>query len=55
VPVKDAPALAEAMARFVQDPALAARMGQQGRSYAMAKYDVHKVNHVILEALGLNA
>ena len=54
VPVRDAPALAEAMARFAEDPSLAARMGQQGRNYAMAKYDVHKVNDVILEALGLH-
>lgn len=55
VPARDPGALAEAMARFVADPALAVRMGEQGRQYAAAKYDVHKVNHVILGALGLDA
>jgi glycosyltransferase involved in cell wall biosynthesis len=53
VPVQDPVALAEAMARFVEDRSLAARMGARGRDYAVAKYDVHKVNAVILEALGL--
>jgi len=55
VPARDPGALAETMARFVADPALAIRMGEQGRRYAAAKYDVHKVNQVILGALGLNA
>jgi len=55
VPVRDPAALAEAMARFVEDPSLAARMGQGARAYAEAKYDVHAVNRVILDALGLSA
>lgn len=55
VPVRDAAALAEAMVRFARDPDLAARMGASGREYAVAKDHVHKVNHVILEALGLHS
>ncbi|MDR3670279.1 MAG: glycosyltransferase family 4 protein [Holophaga sp.] len=55
VPPRDPEALAEAMARFVADPSLAIRMGEQGYQYAAAKYDVHKVNRVILGALGLHA
>jgi glycosyltransferase involved in cell wall biosynthesis len=53
VPVRDAGALAEAMEKFIADPGLAARMGAKGRDYALGKYDVHLVNQVILEALGL--
>ena len=53
VPVRDAGALAEAMGRLAGDPELVARMGVRGRAYAEEKYDVHKVNAVILEALGL--
>ena len=37
------------------DPSLAARMGAAGRAYAAARYDVHKVNDVILEAMGLRS
>jgi glycosyltransferase involved in cell wall biosynthesis len=53
VPVKDAGALAAAMERFVAEPALVARMGAESRRMAEEKYDVHKVNGVILEAMGL--
>jgi glycosyltransferase involved in cell wall biosynthesis len=53
VPVRDAEALAETMARFAADRPLAARMGEQGRQFVAAKYDVHQVNRVILGALGL--
>jgi glycosyltransferase involved in cell wall biosynthesis len=53
VPVKDATALAGAMARFIEEPALAARLGIASRAYAEEKFDVNKVNAVILQALGL--
>jgi glycosyltransferase involved in cell wall biosynthesis len=53
VPVKSVDALAEAMARFITDPTLAARMGQRGRQLAEEKYDVHKVNAVMLKEMGL--
>lgn len=35
------------------DPTLAARMGQRGRQLAEDKYDVHKVNAVMLKEMGL--
>ena len=53
VPVQSVDALAEAMARFITDPTLAARMGQRGRMLAEDKYDVHKVNAVMLKEMGL--
>lgn len=53
VPVKSVDALADAMARFITDPTLAARMGQRGRQMAEDKYDVHKVNAVMLKEMGL--
>lgn len=53
VPIRDALALGRAMERFVLEPGLAARMGDAGRTYAEEKYDVRKVNEVILAAMGL--
>ncbi|MBI1752391.1 MAG: glycosyltransferase family 4 protein [Acidobacteria bacterium] len=53
VPTRNVEALAEAMERFITDPGLAIRMGAAGRAYAEEKYDVDKVNAVILKALGL--
>lgn len=53
VPVKDAVALAQAMERFVEEPGLIAAMGRESRRIAEEKYDVHRVNGIILEAMGL--
>ena len=53
VPVRSADALADAMACFITEPTLAARMGQRGRQLAEDKYDVHKVNAVMLKEMGL--
>lgn len=53
VPVRDAPALAAAMTRFIAEPGLAEHMGRESRLYAEAKFDVHRVNAAILEAAGL--
>lgn len=53
VPPKDAAALAAAMMQFVRDPALAARMGAASRHQAEQKYDVHKVNAVMLREMGI--
>lgn len=53
VPVKAVDALAEAMMRFVTAPGLAARMGQRSRRMAEEKYDVHRVNAVMLEEMGI--
>ncbi|WP_350655963.1 glycosyltransferase family 4 protein [Psychrobacter sp. S1-30-MNA-CIBAN-0213] len=50
VPVKDVDALAQAMLRFIEQPALIAQMGRRARIIAEEKYDVHKVNaHMISE------
>jgi glycosyltransferase involved in cell wall biosynthesis len=53
VPVKDPEMLANAMERFIFDPRLAIEMGEKSLRYAVEKYDVHKVNAVILNAMGL--
>lgn len=54
VPVRDAAALAAAMRRFLTDPALAARMGADGRHRAETIYDVALVNRQLLAVLGLD-
>ncbi|MYM82951.1 glycosyltransferase [Duganella sp. FT50W] len=53
VPVADADALAAAMLRFLDQPALIAAMGQRGRDIAADKYDVHKVNAHMLHHMGV--
>lgn len=53
VPVKDARALARAMEKFIVNPGLVATMGRRSREIAEDKYDVHKVNSVIMKAMGL--
>lgn len=53
VPVKSVDALVEAMRRFIKEPTLAARMGKRGRQIAEEKYDVQKVNAVMLKEMGL--
>jgi len=53
VPVKSVDALVEAMQRFIDDPTLAARMGRRSREIAEEKYDVHKVNAVMLREMGI--
>lgn len=53
VPVRDAGALAEAMARFSDDPALAERMGLAARRVAETRFDVKLVNAQLLRTMGL--
>ena len=53
VPVRDVEALRSAMERFIREPELAPAMGAESLKIAREKYDVHKVNAVILEAMGL--
>jgi glycosyltransferase involved in cell wall biosynthesis len=53
VPVKSVDALEQAMLKFINAPALAARMGQRARQVAEEKYDVHKVNAVMLREMGI--
>ncbi|MFD1794966.1 glycosyltransferase family 4 protein [Paracoccus aurantiacus] len=53
VPVGDVDALASAMRRFIDDPQLAARMGQQARARVCRNNDVHLVNRLLLTEMGL--
>ena len=53
VPVKDVQSLAAAMERFILDRELIAKMGDNSRTIAVEKYDVHKVNEVIMKAMGV--
>lgn len=53
VPVGEPERLADAMMRYLEDPALSARHGQEGRAIAERRYDVHKVAGSMLRQLGL--
>ncbi|OZB49292.1 MAG: glycosyltransferase family 1 protein [Polynucleobacter sp. 39-45-136] len=53
IPVKNINALVEAMKKFIDDPSLISRMGARSRQIVEDKYDVHKVNAVMLKAMGL--
>lgn len=53
VPVKDVAALKNAMERFILEPELAQRMGEASLRRVTEKYDVRKVNSVIINAMGL--
>jgi glycosyltransferase involved in cell wall biosynthesis len=53
VPPRDPLALAQAMQRFITAPHLVQTMGQHSRSIAEQKYDVRKVNAVVLQAIGV--
>lgn len=53
VPARDAEALAEAMARFLENPAQAQSMGEAALAFARTQFDVHKVNRAIMDFIGL--
>src|SRR5690606_36146674 len=53
VPVKSVDKLVEAMQRFINNPDLVTQMGERSRQVAEHKYDVHKVNQVMLRAMGV--
>lgn len=54
VPVKSVDALVEAMLKFIEAPENIDSMGKNARQVVDAKYDVRKVNQVMLEAMGLH-
>ena len=54
VPKYDVPALVEAAEFYIQNPAEISRTGLASRRIAEEKYDVHKVNAVILKAMELS-
>ena len=53
VPVRDAAALADAMMRFIKQPDLIETMGKASRALAVERFDVHKINAVILATMGI--
>jgi glycosyltransferase involved in cell wall biosynthesis len=53
VPVKDPAALAAAMERFFQEPQLIRIMGRESRRLASERFDVNRINAVILTAMGM--
>lgn len=53
VKVKSVDELAAAMIQFIESPHLISRMGRQSRQIAMDKYDVHKVNSVMLKEMAI--
>lgn len=53
VPVRDVGALAEAMIRLIESPDLVMTMAQRSREIVEDRFDVRKVNAVMLEAMGL--
>ena len=52
VPVRSAEALAQAMIRFIEQPDLIESMGRASRAMAVQRFDVHKVNEIIMRAMG---
>lgn len=53
VPVHNAVALAAAMERFILQPELIGWMGQASRRIAEERFDVRKINQVILQKMGM--
>lgn len=53
VPVKAVDDLVNAMLRFIEQPELAVRMGRRARRIAEEKYDVDRVNAVMLQEMGV--
>lgn len=50
---RDVEALASAQRAFLEDEELAAKMGANSRKLAEDRFDVHKVNQTLLEAMGI--
>lgn len=53
VPARNATALSDAMLKLIEHPELLAPMGERGRHMAEEKFDVHKINSVILRAMNI--
>lgn len=53
VPVRDANALSAAMEKFILNPDMIERMGLVSRHIAEERFDVHKINQVIMQKMGL--
>ena len=55
VPVRDVDALVAAMEHFIAEPALIESMGRESRRLAEERFDIHRINAVMLEAMGIRA
>lgn len=53
VPVKAVKELVEAMEKFINQPNLIETMGQASQKIAIEKFDVHKVNETMIQAMGI--
>lgn len=51
VPPRDVDALERAMLRFIEEPALVARMGQESRRLAEERFDVRRANAILIRTL----
>lgn len=51
VPVKNVEELVAAMQKIIEQPSLVAQMGKRSRERAVERYDVHKVNGIMLEEM----
>ena len=55
VPVKDSKALAEAMIRLIEDPALRERMGKAGRAKVEQEFEERSVIKTVMESYNKEA
>lgn len=53
VPIRSSKALEQAMLKFITAPELSTRMSIRSREIAEEKYDVHKINTVMLHEMGI--
>ena len=53
IPIKNSEALAKAMEQFIRNSTLVEKMGKESRKIAEEKYDVYKINKVIMNAMDL--
>ena len=53
IPTRDSNALAAAMLRFIEQPKLIYDMGNKSREIVVNKFDVHKVNEIMIREMGL--
>ncbi len=53
VPVRDVDALVGAMEQFIRHPELVETMGRESRRLAKERFDVHKINTILLREMGL--
>ncbi|WP_424940509.1 glycosyltransferase family 4 protein [Aliiroseovarius sp. S253] len=52
-PQGDADALAQTMKKFIEDPSLAVTMGKAARDHACRTFDVHLVNSILMQHMGV--